>query len=42
MIREAAHNTIGHNKDILNKKNKIVERHKKKLIEAQQNTGQDA
>ena len=32
MIREAAHNTIGHLKDILYKKNKIVERYKKKLI----------
>ena len=41
MIREAAQNTIGHLKDLLNKKNKIVERYKRKLIEAQQNIGQE-
>ena len=40
MIREAAQNTIDHLKDLLNKKNKIVERYKRKIIEAQQNIGQ--
>ena len=42
MIREALQNTIGHFKDILNEKNKIVERHKMNLIETQQNMGRDA
>ena len=32
MIREAAQNTIGHLKDLLNEKNNIVERYKRKLI----------
>ena len=41
MIREAAQNTIVHLKDIPNEKNKIFERHKRKLIETQQNMGQD-
>ena len=41
MIREAAHNTIGHLKYLINKKNKIVERYKRNLIEAQQNIGQE-
>ena len=41
MIREASQNTIGHLKDLLNEKNKIVERYKRKLIEAQQNIGQE-
>ena len=39
MIRDQ--NTIGHLKDLLNKKNKIVDRYKRKLIEAQQNIGQE-
>ena len=41
-MREAAHNTIGHIKDIPNEKKNIFERHKRNLIEAQQNMGQDA
>ena len=41
MIREAAQNTIGHLKDIIIERNKIVERYKRKLIEAQQNIGQE-
>ena len=41
MIREAAHNTIGHLKDLLNKNNKIFERYKRKLVEAQQHIGQE-
>ena len=40
MIREAAQNTIGHLKYLLNENNKIVERYKRKLIEAQQDIGQ--
>ena len=40
MIIEAAQNTIGHLKDLINEKNKIVERYKRKLIESQQNIGQ--
>ena len=42
MIREAAQNNIGHLKDLPNEKNKIFEKHKRKLIESQQNMGQDA
>ena len=42
MIREATHNTIGHLKDILTENNKIVERNKNMLFQAQQNTVQDA
>ena len=42
MIREAAKNTIGHLKDLPNEKNETFEWHKRKLIEAQQNMGQDA
>ena len=41
MIREAAHNTIVHLKDVLNKKKKIVERYKRKLIESQQDIGKE-
>ena len=41
MIREAAQNTIGHMKDFPNKKNKMVERYKRKLIESQQDIGQE-
>ena len=41
MIREAAQNTIGHLKYLLNEKNKIVERYKRKLIESQQDIGQE-
>ena len=42
MIREAAHDTIGNIKDILNENNKLVDKHKRNPIEAQQNMGQDA
>ena len=42
MIKEAAHTTIGNLKDIPNENNKIVESNKKKLIEDQQNIGQDS
>ena len=41
MIREAAHNIIDYLKDILNEKNKIVQRHKRNLIESQENMGQE-
>ena len=41
MIREAAQNTIGHLKDLINEKNKIVERYKRKLIEAKRYIGQE-
>ena len=41
MIREAAQNTIGHLKDLLNENNKIVERYKRKLIESQKDIGQE-
>ena len=41
-MREATHNTIGRIKDIPNEKKNIFERHKRNLIEAQQNMGQDA
>ena len=41
MIREAAYNTIGLLKYILNEKNKIVERYKRKLIKSQQDTGKE-
>ena len=40
MIREAAQNTIFHIKDLLNKKNKIIQIYKMKLIEVKQNMGQ--
>ena len=39
MIREAEQNTIDHIKDLLNENNKIVWRHKRNLIESQQNMG---
>ena len=42
MIIEAAKNTIGNLKDLPNEKNKIFEKHKRKLIESQQNMGQYA
>ena len=41
MIRKASQNTIGHLKYLLNKKNKIVERYKRKLLEVQQDIGQE-
>ena len=41
MIRDAEQNTIGHLKYLLNKKNKIVERYKRKLIESQKYIGQE-
>ena len=41
MIREAAQNTIGYLKYLLNKNNKTVDRYKRKLIEAQQDIGQE-
>ena len=41
MIREAAQNTIGRLKDLLNENNKIVERYKRNPIEAQQDIGQE-
>ena len=41
MIIEAAQITIGHLKYLLNKRKKIVERHKRNLIESQQNIGQE-
>ena len=41
MIREAAQHTIDHLKDILNKNNRIFERYKSNLIEAQQHMGQE-
>ena len=42
MIIEAAHNTIGYIEDILNEKNKIVERKNWNLIESQQNMGRES
>ena len=39
MMREAAQNTIVHIKYLLNKNNKKVERHKRKLTEYHQNIG---
>ena len=39
IVREASHITIGHLKDTPNKKNKIVERYKRELIEDKQNMG---
>ena len=41
MIREAAQNTIGHLKDLINKNNKIVDRYKRKVIKSQQNIVQE-
>ena len=41
MIIEAAQITIGHIKYLLSKRKKIVERHKRNLIESQQNIGQE-
>ena len=42
MIIEAAQNTIGHNKYLLNENNKIVERHNREINEDQNNMGRDA
>ena len=41
MIQEAAQNTIGNLKDILNEKKNIFQRYKRKLIEAQKDIGQE-
>ena len=41
MIREAAQNTIGHIKDLLKKREHIVDRYQRKLIEGQQDKGQE-
>ena len=41
VIIEAAYNTIGHIKDLLNKQNKIVEKYNRKPIESQLNIGQE-
>ena len=41
MIIEAEYNNIGHIKYLLNEKNKLVERQKSNIIEAQQNIVQD-
>ena len=41
MIREAAQNTIVYLKDFLKEKNKIVDRYKRKIIEPQQEIGQE-
>ena len=40
MTINTAQNNIGHLKDTLNEKRKVVERYKKTLIEVQQNIGQ--
>ena len=41
MIRDYAHNTIDHLKDIINEDNNIVKRYKMNLLEDQQNMGQE-
>ena len=39
MMIEAQPNTIGHLKYIFNQKNNLLEKHKRNLIESQQNIG---
>ena len=41
MIREAAQNTTGQLKNLLNEKNRIVDRYKRELIESQKDIGQE-
>ena len=41
MTKDAAQNTIGRLKDILNEKSNIVQRYKRKIIEAQKYMGQE-
>ena len=41
MITEAAQNIIDYIKDILNERNKIVERYKRNVIESEENMGKE-